>query len=56
MATHGTFNATGDMLFHSQSLSGAMQVAWSGMIILTVILGCVLIFEWSVQKRTPKVN
>ena len=52
MVTHGTFNATGDMLFHSRSLSGAMQVAWSGMIILIVILGCVLIFEWGIQKRT----
>ena len=54
MVTHGTFNACGDILFHSKSLSGAMQVAWSGMIILAVILGCVLIFEWRVQYQASK--
>jgi hypothetical protein len=51
MFTHGMFNASGDMLFHTRSLSEAIQVSWSAVVILTGILVGVWIFEWLRHRR-----
>lgn len=51
MVTHGVFNASGDMLLHTRSLSEAINVIWIAVIILTVVLVGVLMVDWMRQRR-----
>jgi hypothetical protein len=45
MVTHGMFNASNDMLWHTHSLSEAVKVSWSAVIIIMVILAVIWLVE-----------
>ncbi len=51
MVTHGVFNASGDMLLHTRSLSEAINVSWIAVIILTGVLVEVLMVDWMRQRQ-----
>jgi hypothetical protein len=55
MVTHGVFNASWDMLIHTRSLSEAIQVSWSVVVILTGILAAVWILEWLRHRRASAI-
>ena len=53
MVTHGMFNASNDMLFHTRSLAEALKVGWTAVIVIMVILAGIWIGEWMHRRQTP---
>lgn len=51
MVTHGMFNAIHDMLAHTRSLSEAMQVSWSAVLIIMAIFTGLWIAEWLKHRQ-----
>jgi len=56
MVTHGFFNASGDMLLHTRSLSEAVNVGWIAVMIVMVIFAVVWIAQWIHHKQIPAVS
>ncbi len=56
MVTHGFFNAVHDMLAHTYSLSEAMQISWSAIVIIMVILAGLWIAEWLRHRQIPATS
>lgn len=52
MLTHGMFNASGDMLLHMGSLSEAIGVCWSAIMILVILLILVWILEIMIHRKS----
>ena len=56
MVTHGIFNASNDMLFHTRSLLEAVKVGWTAVIAITVIFAAIWIGEWMHHRQTPATS
>ena len=53
MVTHGFFNASGDMLLHTRSLSEAVNVGWIAITIIMVIFAAIWLVEWLRHSQIP---
>ncbi len=56
MVTHGFFNASGDMLLHTRSLSQAVNVGWTVIILILVIFAVVWIAERIRRRPIPAAS
>ena len=55
MVTHAFFNASGDVLLHSRSLSEAVKFGWTAILVILVIFAGVWILEW-IRHRLAKIS
>jgi hypothetical protein len=53
MVTHGMFNASNDMLFHTRSLSEAIKVGWTAVAVILLIFAGIWIVEWMRHRQIP---
>jgi len=56
MVTHGFFNASGDVLLHSRSLSEAVNFGWIVVMIILVIFAVVWTVEWMRHRQVPTAS
>ena len=56
MVTHGVFNASNDMLFHTRSLLEAVKVGWTAVIVIMVIFAGIWIGEWMHHRQIPATS